>query len=589
MTGEELPVNYIITPKSGQEVPPEDLPEQNLSGQEVPAEDLLDHNLSGKPVPPEDLPESSLSGQEVPASDLTDEQLQKKYATPGQQAFTIAENLGKGLSAGATTYLEQKLHQMGVEGPGLSDEDIKARQKANPNEALYSDIGGNVALSAMLPEVKIAQLGKVGAAALKGAISSGLFQTGDEISDGLLGQGNPVPAAVANIIGMGTLGLLTGGLGHYANKGISALADTKIGTMMKSILTGLGHAANFPESEVVDLSKSALTNEAKGLSNAAFRLGQELYQNKINGAAAAITLGHGHALEAAGAAAMVNKFLGKHIDQASQKIIGPMLMRAAASGSIDNLSQILDKATAIAKGNKYIEHSIEGLFSSVPQKIFGYSPNSSQEKIDKLKGMLNQHEETEPEKYAEGGEVDYKQSLIADNFPEHNMLMNAAKSRVFNYLNAARPIKKTGLLPYDSDRKNPQHEKAFDKTLHLAINPMSVLEKVKKGILVPKDMADLNGMYPEVHEHLSKKITERIMQGKLKGEKKPSYKTRQAMSLFLGSNLDSTLTPQNIMAAQAVFVQQKAAKIAANKTNALGKLGKNTQTAEQAREDRAND
>lgn len=84
-------------------------------------------------------------------------------------------------------------------------------------------------------------------------------------------------------------------------------------------------------------------------------------------------------------------------------------------------------------------------------------------------------------------------------------------------------------------------------------------------------------------------MTERMMQSQLKEETKPKYKTRQALSLFLGTNLDSTLTPAGIQAAQGVFAKQKAQKqMPPNSKSSLSKMGPNSQTASQARDKNLN-
>ncbi len=86
-----------------------------------------------------------------------------------------------------------------------------------------------------------------------------------------------------------------------------------------------------------------------------------------------------------------------------------------------------------------------------------------------------------------------------------------------------------------------------------------------------------------------------IVKAQIDGEK-PSYKVRQGMSMFLGAPLSAELMPQNIAAAQAVFVQKKAqqepdkAPGKSSKTHdsakALSKSDKAYLTSDQARETR---
>ena len=82
--------------------------------------------------------------------------------------------------------------------------------------------------------------------------------------------------------------------------------------------------------------------------------------------------------------------------------------------------------------------------------------------------------------------------------------------------------------------------------------------------------------------------TKKISEAQLKNEK-PSHKVMQSLSLFMGTPLDSTLSPQNIMAAQAVFAQQRASIAAApaqTKMKGLEKASKSYMTQDQAAAER---
>lgn len=116
----------------------------------------------------------------------------------------------------------------------------------------------------------------------------------------------------------------------------------------------------------------------------------------------------------------------------------------------------------------------------------------------------------QPQTYAKGGEVssimqEHQSNPIADVYPEQNVLLNSAKARISGYLNSVRPHPNPTKLPYDSEQKDPQKEREYNKTLDLAANPLSILKHVKDGTLGPKQMAAFNAMYPDLHQHLSKK------------------------------------------------------------------------------------
>lgn len=532
---------------------------------------------------------------------------EEKHSSPLEQLKTVAENVGQGALGPLATGFETKIL-------GVKPEDIKARQEANPNLTMASQMAGNIGLIAALPEVEFAKFGQVGAKAINSMIQMGVISGNDEISKAMLGQGDPTDAVAAHVAGSAAMGLMGGALFGKAqklgSKGLELLENQKVGTKLSSFLKGLGHAATFPEEQSVSLGKSAfIPNEVKNLDQQSFKIGQKAYHAvsshlvgkavkygtdyagyKVGGVPGAIT---GHIL-----GQYLEKAINKNLPQVSQKYVGPAILKAAASGKVNNIAQILDHATTIGKGASKISNSIENLFNAGTNKAIDYE--ASEKERERLREFIEEggvdaqirNEATEQglPQFAKGGSVrPAPENEISHVFPEQNVLLNAAKARVSTYLNSQRPIPNPMKLPYDKEIKDRQKERQYNQTLDLANNPLSIIKHMKHGTLLPKHVQDFKSMYPELHEHLSKKITEKIMKGQLKDEKKPPYKTRQAMSMFLGSNLDSTLNQPNIMAAQNVFVMQKQQMAVPQKsTQALNKMGKNSMTPEQARTQRLN-
>ena len=176
---------------------------------------------------------------------------------------------------------------------------------------------------------------------------------------------------------------------------------------------------------------------------------------------------------------------------------------------------------------------------------------------------------------------------ISKHWPEQGMMLGAAKTRVNNYLNSVRPLPNQPKLAFDSAPDTREQEKTYNRALDIALQPLSVLDKIKKGTLTPEHLVHLNQMYPEVVSHLQKKITDRITQAQLKGEK-PTYQVRQGLSMLMGTPLSGEMTSTNIQAAQAVFMQQKqqAQQAAPTKnkkgTASLSKAADSFKTADQA-------
>ena len=182
---------------------------------------------------------------------------------------------------------------------------------------------------------------------------------------------------------------------------------------------------------------------------------------------------------------------------------------------------------------------------------------------------------------------------IATHYPELGMMLGAAKTRVNNYLNSQRPVSNAPKLAFDSEPMQVEQKRTYDKALNIAIQPLSVLNHIKEGTLLPEHIKHLNGLYPELKDHLDKKITEKITEAQMKGEK-PSYQTIKGLSMFLGTPLEGSLTPANIQAAQGVYAaqaQQQQTQIEQTKpkknTSKLSKVSDEYRTADQAAQARS--
>lgn len=529
----------------------------------------------------------------------------EKYSSTGQQALAAVEGLGQGIAGPLATGFETKIL-------GVPSADIVGRQQANPITHGAGQAVGNVGVMLAAPELKIAQLGKIGSAAINGMIQMGVIQGGDEISKALLGKGDPLPAVAANIAESGAMGLLGGGLfgavEKGTSKGLSVLENSKLGNKLTSFLAGFGHAAKYPNPIIA--TPETVISGFESLHQPSFELGKKAYgvlPGKIGRGAIDWLTAHatgdfgGYLSDKIIKSTGLEGTINKNVSKATGKYVGPALLKASTYGEpLNNIGGIVDHATALGRGAQKIERGVDAVFKSSGKQVLDFY--HSEKDKEKLKDFIenggveeqirNQaNEQGSAQSYASGGEISQTDQTnpIANHFPEQNVLLNAAKGRVSGYLNSIRPIKNTRKLPFDSDAKDPNKEKDYDKALGLAINPLGILKDVSKGTLLPKHMSAFTKMYPELYSHLSKKLTERMAQGQINGDKKPPYKVRQALSLFLGSSLDSTLTPTGIQSAQSVFMRQRDQRNQASiSKTSLNKMGQNSMTPEQGRMQRLN-
>lgn len=279
---------------------------------------------------------------------------------------------------------------------------------------------------------------------------------------------------------------------------------------------------------------------------------------------------------------IVKRILDAHLDGVVGKGINPYV-RAAALKALSNdaagaVPEAIRHAKNVERGTKQISNAMDALFAvgSVKSLQFEHK-EKDREKLRKfveegglpiqIQNSLNAPTvKKEPQRFAEGGLVEQPitppnpepqpDNKLSQVFPEQEMLMQTAKGRIFNYLNSQRPLKTGPTLPFDSMPEDKQKVRSYDDLLDMANQPLSILKNVQDGKLTPDQLKHFSSMYPELYSHLSQEMTKKVVDLQMKGEK-PNYSIRQSLSLFLGAPLDSSFTPQSIMAAQNVFASKK--------------------------------
>lgn len=519
------------------------------------------------------------------------------YAT---KALTVAEGAGQGLLGPVATAAELGLSKLGV--PGLSAQE--QRQRAESSPALHYGAEATSLAASMLYGVGEASLlgkgaqavsealplGKIGASVVKHALESGLIQGGDEVTNYLLGkQVDPTAVAAAGIVGgaLGpVLGLVAKG-GSDAKLALEAISDGKIQSKVDSFMHGFGAAA--AGQEIKDTLKAAgekipLDSIRRGASvlpppamdNAMIKAGHGAYgtwQKKLpEWLSEPVVGGVAHATGSGPLGYLaLRQTLGKPIEsfvtKANEKFIAPALVKAMASGNTEHVVGALKYARSIGKGAAAMTSAVDSLFKAgLAPTIDAVVDDRDRDKLTESleNGGIDAQLQTQKQMYAEGGEVEKPappvlagtQGITA-HYPEQAMMLGNAKGRVSQYLNSLRPAKNLPKAAFDDDHDMAGPERQYKRVADMALSPLAILNRVKDGSVTGDEVAHYKALYPELHDALSKKMTERMMQSQL-DEERPHYRTRQGMSTFLGSPVDSCMTQPNVAAAQMAFRQQKA-------------------------------
>lgn len=234
-------------------------------------------------------------------------------------------------------------------------------------------------------------------------------------------------------------------------------------------------------------------------------------------------------------------YLGKEVlGPAFSSIIKPLLDKYP-NIDVKAFNQALAVAKNMAAGTAKLSKASGAVFKSGASTLpTHFIPQVAQlEKLDKKAEKLN-------------GSVEGMSNIAGSTgtyLPQHAQNISAGVGNTIAYINQQRPSpQKASQL--DTPPPITQAQKtAFNKTLTIAEQPLTVLQHVKDGTITPKDIVDLKTMYPDYYGKMSQQLMQDLTNKMHSGEPIP-YNTRMGVSLFLGQPLDSTMTPQAIQSAQ---------------------------------------
>lgn len=255
-------------------------------------------------------------------------------------------------------------------------------------------------------------------------------------------------------------------------------------------------------------------------------------------AVASMAVGHNPAIAAV--LGMLTKTLGKDVPDATRLAL---------------LKFMGSKAPIEAGGFKsavdFIHHTMQGqsLISRTLKNVF-----KAEGEILPASKMPTESDRTRLDKALKSAQKDPQKLMdVASNtghyLPDHGTAMTAMASGAFNYLSSIKP-ENSPRAPLDT-KQEPSiiQQAAYNRALDIAQQPLIILDKINKGTLIPQDLAHLKSLYPAMYTKLSQGLSAQLADYVDRGKSIP-YKQRLSLSLFLGQPLDSTMTPEGIVAAQ---------------------------------------
>lgn len=234
------------------------------------------------------------------------------------------------------------------------------------------------------------------------------------------------------------------------------------------------------------------------------------------------------------------KYLGKDVPDAL-RLATLKFMGSSKPISAPAFKALVDTLDHVVKGEAAMNKGVKNLFKAGRDVL----PQSFQVKDrdrKKLVGYLTEAQ-IHPERLAQSG------NALGHYMPDHAGATAQITTNAVNFLNAQRPSSFQA-APLDSKLPpSPAQQAHFNRMLDLANAPLSILNGVKAGRITTEEVLGLHAMYPGLHERLMQKMSTEMTDHLARGGTIP-YQTRLGMSMFMGMPLDSTMTPQAILANQ---------------------------------------
>lgn len=152
---------------------------------------------------------------------------------------------------------------------------------------------------------------------------------------------------------------------------------------------------------------------------------------------------------------------------------------------------------------------------------------------------------------------------IGEDLPQHGVAIGAKAANAVEYLRSLKPMGQQN-NPLDAVQQPSKMAQAmYDRQVHIAQDPLHIMNHIKTGRVQPTDLQTLHTLYPKLGQEIIRKAGETLIKAKTDGTP-ISYKHKMGLSALMGQPLDSTQTPA---AMQAIIRSQPVPQPLPNKKN----------------------
>lgn len=331
--------------------------------------------------------------------------------------------------------------------------------------------------------------------------------------------------------------------------------------------------------EAMKVLQDQLEKQPHNHSNTA-RVSAALAQNGLSSAMGLLSYLTGHGAAASVIVGQVSKYLSKNAPDAVRlgllKFLGSN--KPIEAGAFKAMVNLIHSA---ANGDKLIKGATDALFSGA-SKVIPAHLEPSHDDLVKLDEKAKKMAENPSQMMNVAGSMGHY-------LPDHAGFVAQTAMNAITQINAGRPHNPK-MSPLDSDIPVSKAQNApFYRSIAIAQQPLMAIQHVKNGTLLPQDVATVKTIYPTLYNKLSQEMMASMTDHLSSGGSIP-YKVRQSMSIFMGQELDSTMTPGSIQAIQATYAQSAPQPQGAGggkpkgNTSKLGDMAKGMMTPDQSRQ-----
>lgn len=253
----------------------------------------------------------------------------------------------------------------------------------------------------------------------------------------------------------------------------------------------------------------------------------------------------------------------------------------AAGLKTEDLAHANWLAKSIEKTNQKIVSGAKSVFKAAEKgemPAVGFAAEKSADKMidhENQRKLISQINELQsnPEKFIE--QLNKSTAPIFKIAPGTASAAQQSTVRAVKYLAASAPQLKSP-YPLGEDftiSKADLH--VFAERVYTVNNPTVIMDELRAGTIVPAHLEAVATVYPKLYQEMQQSVLTQLNNAVSKKKDIP-YKTRNMLSMFLGKDLDASITPQSVLANQASLAQSQMTQGSQNQAM-TGQMGKSTQ------------